>query len=106
MIYRFSPENFSVMEFRSEWDYKLCSRIRGEHSLIQTLGFRLSTELHMTNDNHLFRKLGGKPYHRPIASFEGKMIHQFDPNFSTANYAVDEAEAREVFLRKRTLPAE
>ena len=55
MIRRFSPENFGIMEFRSERDYELCGKIRGEHPLLKDSGFRLSTELHMTNDNHFFR---------------------------------------------------
>jgi len=101
MIRRFSPGNFSIMEFRCERDYQLCSRIRGEHPLLQSLGFRLSTELHMTNDNHFFRKLTGKkPATGQMLLYEGKMIHQFDAYFSPGNYAVVEKEVREELLRK------
>ena len=117
MIRRFSPENFGIMEFRSERDYELCGKIRGEHPLLQSLGFRLSTELHMTNDNHFFRKLVGPrcraasddqqvvptklravPAMLPL--YEGKMIHQFDAKYSPGNYAVVEKEVREELLRK------
>ena len=101
MIRRFSPENFGIMEFRSERDYGLCGKIRGEHPLLQSLGFRLSTELHMTNDNHFFRKLTGKkPAAGQLPLYEGKMIHQFDAKFSSGNYAVVEKEIREELLRK------
>jgi hypothetical protein len=101
MIRRFSPDNFGIMEFRSERDYELCTKIRGEHPLLQSLGFRLSTELHMTNDNHFFRKLTGKkPAAGQLPLYEGKMIHQFDTNFSSGNYAVVEKEIREELLRK------
>jgi hypothetical protein len=101
MIRRFSPENFGIMEFRSEKDYRLCSRIRGQHPLFQSLGFRLSTELHMTNDNHLFRQLSGKkPLAGQLPLYEGKMIHQFDSKFSPGNYAVVETEVRDELLRK------
>ena len=101
MIRRFSPENFGIMEFRSERDYGLCGKIRGEHPLLQSFGFRLSTELHMTNDNHFFRKLTGKkPAAGQLPLYEGKMIHQFDAKFSSGNYAVVEKEIREELLRK------
>jgi hypothetical protein len=101
MIRRFSPENFGIMEFRSETDYELCSKIRGEHPLLKDSGFRLSTELHMTNDNHFFRKLAGqKPAAGQLPLYEGKMIHQFDADYSPGNYAVVEKEIREELLRK------
>jgi len=101
MIRRFSPENFGIMEFRSERDYELCGKIRGEHPLLQSLGFRLGTELHMTNDNHFFRKLAGKkPAAGQLPLYEGKMIHQFDADYSPGNYAVVEKEIREELLRK------
>jgi hypothetical protein len=89
MIRRFSPENFGIMEFRSGRDYELCAKIRGGHPLLQSLGFRLSTELHMTNDNHFFRNLNGKkPAAGQLPLYEGKMIHQFDADYSPGNYAV------------------
>ncbi|MGH7953760.1 MAG: Eco57I restriction-modification methylase domain-containing protein, partial [Limisphaerales bacterium] len=101
MIHRFSPENFGIMEFRSERDYELCAKIRNEHPLLKDSGFRLSTELHMTNDTHFFRKLvGKKPATGQLPLYEGKMIHQFDANFSPGNYAVVEKEIREELLRK------
>ncbi len=101
MIRQFSPENFGIMEFRSERDYELCGKIRGEHPLLKDSGFRLSTELHMTNDNHFFRKLTGKkPAAGQLPLYEGKMIHQFDAKFSPGNYAVVEKEIREELLRK------
>jgi hypothetical protein len=89
------------MEFRSEKDYQLCSRIRGEHLLVQSRGYRLSTELHMTNNNHFFRKLAGRnAVSGQMPLYEGKMIHQFDAGFCPGNYAVEEDEAREELLRK------
>jgi len=44
----FLTETLESWKFRSERDYELCAKIRGEHPLLQSLGFRLSTELHMT----------------------------------------------------------
>jgi hypothetical protein len=101
MIRRFSPDNFSIMEFRSETDYQLCAKIRGEHTLLNNSDYRLASELHMTNDSHFFRKLGGKKSAAgQLPLYEGKMIHQFDAKYSPGNYAVEEDEVREELLRK------
>jgi hypothetical protein len=101
MIRRFSPDNFGIMEFRSERDYELCTKIRGKHPLLKDSGFRLSTELHMTNDNHFFRNLNGRKLATgQMPLYEGKMIWQFDAKFSSGNYAVVEKEIREELLRK------
>jgi hypothetical protein len=101
MIRRFSPENLSIMEFRSEVYYKLCGIICGERSRLPDLGFHFGSELHLTNDAHFFRKLTGKkPSSGQLPLYEGKMIHQFDANFSPANWLVVEKEVREQLLRK------
>ena len=101
MIRRFSPENFGIMEFRSERDYQLCTKIRGEHPLLKEHGYHLASELHMTNDSHFFRKLGGKKTAAgQLPLYEGKMIHQFDAKFAPGNNAVEEVEVREELLRK------
>ena len=100
-IRRFSPENFSVMEFRSETHYKLCGIICGEHPRLPDLGFQFGSELHLTNDAHFFRKPAGKKLSAgQLPLYEGKMIHQFDANFSPANWFVVEKEVREQLLRK------
>ena len=100
-IRRFSPENFSIMEFRSETDYQLCTKIRGEHPLLQESKFRLGRELDLTNDAHFFRKLDGrKPAKGEMKLYEGKMIWQFDANFESARWCVVEKEVRESQVRK------
>ena len=101
MIHRFSPDNFSIMEFRSEADYQLCTKIRGEHPLMQESKFRLGRELDLTNDAHFFRKLDGrKPAKGEMKLYEGKMIWQYDANFESAQWSVVEKEVRESQLRK------
>ena len=101
MIRCFSPDNFSIMEFRSDADYRLSAKIRGQHLLLKDHGYRLASELHMTNDSHFFRKLGGaKASAGQMPLYEGKMIHQYDAKYSPGNYAVEEAEIREELLRK------
>ena len=101
MIRRFSPHNQSFMEFRSPIDYMLAGKIRGEHQLLEESGYRFQRELHMTDDNHLFLKLGGKkPVKGQLPLYEGKMIHQFDHHFTPATLAVEEKAVCEGLLRK------
>ena len=101
MIHRFSPHNESFMEFRSLIDYELATKIRGNHRLLEEFGYTFRRELHMTGDSHFFRKLGDKKAGKgQLRLYEGKMIHQFDANFSPATFAVEETEIREELLRK------
>ncbi|MDD5140239.1 MAG: hypothetical protein PHY43_08285 [Verrucomicrobiales bacterium] len=106
MIRRFSPENMSIMEFRSEAHYRLCGIICGEHLRLPDLGFQFGSELHLTNDAHFFRKLTDKkPSPGQMPLYEGKMVHQFDANFSPINWFVVETEVREQLLRKEIFRA-
>ena len=101
MIRRFSPENQSFMEFRSAGDYVLATKIRGDNPLLAEFDYPFQRELHMTDDNHLFIKLGDKRAGKgQLPLYEGKMIHQFDPHFSPATLVVEEAAVREGLLRK------
>jgi hypothetical protein len=94
------------MEFRSQQDYNLCGKIRGEHSLLQETKFQLGRELDLTNDAHYFRKLQGrKPAKGEMRLYEGKMIWQFDANFEPARWSVVEGEVREPLLRKEIFRA-
>ena len=101
MIRRFSPENESFMEFRSAADYTLATKIRGGHRLLAECDYPFQRELHMTDDNHLFIKLGDKKVGKgQLTLYEGKMIHQFDAHFMPATLVVEEAAVREGLLRK------
>jgi hypothetical protein len=101
MIRRFSPENFGIMEFRSETDYQLCTKIRGEHTLLKELRHPFRREFHITEDAHFFKKFGAKKLAAgEMPLIEGKMIHQFDNGHAPAGYYVVEKEIREELLRK------
>lgn len=103
MIHRFSPHNGSFMEFRSPVDYQLATKIRGNHQLLDEFGYTFRRELHMTGDSHFFRRLGEKKAGKgQLRLYEGKMIHQFDANFSSATFAVEDKEIRKELLRKET----
>ena len=101
MIRRFSPESESFMEFRSSVDYELATKIRSDHRLLGELDYKFQRELHMTDDNHLFIKLGAKRVGKgQLTLYEGKMIHQFDAHFTPATMVVEEVAVREELLRK------
>ena len=77
MMRRFSPQNLSLMEFRSEADYALCAKIRSGHPILSETGCVFRRELHPKDDVKLFHKRTHKKLtadERPI--FEGKMIAQ------------------------------
>ena len=102
MIRRFSPQNLSVMEFRSQEDYVIAGKIRAEHELLGDRGYRFRRELHPADDVEFYikdpaRKLGKGE--API--YEGKMIHQFDARFGPRTYhAADEAVRPELFRKE------
>lgn len=93
MIARFSPDSLSVMEFKSQRDYDVTAKIYGDHPLLGTpvpdrWNVKLTRELDMTNDRHLFNRQG-----RGLPLYEGKMIHQYDAYFKAPEYWVEEAPA-------------
>ena len=101
MMEKFSPLNISLMEFRSASDYALCSKLRAEHQLLGELDYQFRRELHMTGDSGFFKARGGrKLVVGELPLLEGKMIHQFDGQYSPAVSYVLEKEVREELLRK------
>lgn len=98
MVKKFSPENLSIMEFRSQKDYRLCAKIRGEHPLLRDSGLVFRREFHMTDDSDLFKKRrSGKD---DIVLYEGKMIHQFRADFAARRFLVSETTGRARLLGK------
>jgi type I restriction-modification system DNA methylase subunit len=101
MMTRFSPENFSIMEFIAERDYELCRKIRSDHALLGDAGHRFHRELDMTNDSRFFKKrLANKLKAGELPLYEGKMVHQFDSTYAPGNYYVVEKAVRDQLLRK------
>lgn len=104
-IRQFSPVNLSIMEFRSEKDYGLCLKIKGEHEIFRDLGFQLRREFDMTNDSNLFHnfKMAATQKAEPFFRlYEGKMIHQFNSAYKHVmpRYLIKETEARPELFRK------
>lgn len=102
MVKKFSPENLSIMEFRSDKDYELCKKIRSNHKLFGELDYKLHTEFHMTNDSFLFHQPveieKKKDEKKVLPLFEGKMIHQFNSAYDEPRYYIYEKEAKENLL--------
>ena len=91
-VRKFSPDSLSVMEFRSQQDIDITTHIYGNWPLLgeqlpDTWNVKFRSELHMTNDSHLFRSL---PTDCPL--YEGKMIWHFDSAFDSPRYWLDREE--------------
>lgn len=99
----FSPENLSIMEFRSEKDYDLCSKIIDGHKDFKQFNMPLRREFDMTNDSglfHSFSELKNFKKEKFCRLYEGKMIYQFDANYAEARYFIKEDEARKKLTQK------
>ncbi len=102
-IKQFSPTNISIMEFKSDKDYEICSKILSDHKKMSDTNIKLRSEFHMTNDSNLFNSLDdlkiakGRKF---LRLYEGKMIHQYNANYSISRYFIDEEAACDILLRK------
>ncbi|MGO8696240.1 MAG: hypothetical protein ACLQVY_00765 [Limisphaerales bacterium] len=101
MVQRFSPRVLSIMEFRSEEDYKLATRIRGEHSLLGELGYQFRRELHPADDVRFYLKDPARKLTKgESVIYEGKMIHQFESGFAPRVFHASDEAVRPELLRK------
>jgi hypothetical protein len=94
-VRKFSPDTLSVMEFKSQRDIDVTTRIYGDWPLLgekleDTWNVKFRSELHMTNDSHLFKTT---PTDCPL--YEGKMIWLFDSAFEEPRYWLDRDEVEE-----------
>jgi hypothetical protein len=94
-VKKFSPDTLSVMEFKSQKDIDVTGKIYGDWPLLgeklkDTWNVKFRSELHMTNDSHLFKTT---PTDCPL--YEGKMIWLFDSAFEQPRYWLDRDEVEE-----------
>lgn len=94
-----SPDSLSVMEFKNETDVRIAQKmlrfpLLGE-KIEDTWNLVLCNEFHMTGDSKLFKTEPG-PKRLPL--YEGKMIHQFNHQFSDPRYWINEKEGRTALL--------
>lgn len=97
MIKEFSPENLSIMEFRTLDDYALCGKIMDGHKTVKDLGFVMHTEFHMTNDNDLFIQ---KPNKKALLLYKGEMIYHYEHKYAGYNYMINEVDGRKRLMSK------
>jgi hypothetical protein len=99
LIHRFSPDTLSMMEFRSQQDVNIVTRIYDSWPLLgenkEDVWFiDLAREFHMTDDRYLFNeKHDGWPL------YEGKTLHQYTHSYSNPRYWVEPAKGREELAR-------
>ncbi len=83
---RFSPDSLSIMEFQTQRDYEVSEKVYGEQPLLGEVkeagwNIKFNNEFHFTNDRHrLNQSESGIPL------YEGKMIHQFDPDYAAPKF--------------------
>lgn len=85
----FSPDSLSIMEFKSQREIEVAAAVYLKWPLLGASvkgawEINLVRELDMTNASHLFKETETTS---PV--YEGKMIWQFDADFSTARYWVN-----------------
>jgi type I restriction-modification system DNA methylase subunit len=103
MVRKLSPESLSVMEFKNEVDIRIAEKMLEFPLLGEKIegkwNLSLKQEFNMTSDSHLFQQQPGKG---KLPLYEGKMIHQFTHQWGKPKYWIDEKEARQNLLKKKT----
>ena len=99
LIRRVSPDSLSIMEFSNLIDIQIVEKMLKFPALGEKFKDRwnliLTSEFHMTNDSALFKTELAKGR---LTLYEGKMIHQFESNFSEPRYWANEKEGRNAVL--------
>lgn len=88
-LHMFGARDFSLMEFQTPEDYRIAEFIYSNCVAVGELlqngwGLELTQEFNMTMDRHLFNQ-----QNRGYPLYEGKMIHQFDPEFASPRYWIE-----------------
>lgn len=103
LIRRLSPNSLSIAELKNEIEVEIAEKMLRFHLLGELVPNRwqiiLYREFHMTDDRAMFnleRPLDG------MALYEGKMIHQFDHQYSEPRYWVSESIARKAVLKSKS----
>jgi hypothetical protein len=101
IVRQLSPDSISVMEFKSDLDVVIASKIYNAPFLSNQSrgwGFEIyGEELHMNRSSKYFKVY---PTQHPL--YEGGMIHHFNHRYSEPQRWINETELREIFLNKKT----
>jgi len=99
MIRRLSPDSLSIMEFKTPTDVVISEKMIAHPLLGEQIGGKwhlgLTAEFHMTNDSYLFKTEPAKGRH---ILYEGKMIWQFEHQYSDPRFWIEENEGRKAVL--------
>lgn len=99
LIKKSSPSSLSILECSNELEATILNKMYKFPLLLDSnaWNFRASAELHMTADSNLFHtsKLGYPLY-------EGKMINQFENDFSPPRYWVESESGEKHLMEKET----
>ena len=102
LIRKLSPDALSIIEFKDNLGIKIAAKMSEFPLLGEKIAnrwrLRLCNEFNMTNDSHLFYQ-ENKEGRLPL--YEGKMIHQFNSDYASPKYWLDESEAREKLIQGR-----
>ena len=93
-VKKFSPDTLSVMEFKSQRDIDVTTKIYGDWPLLgekrkDSWNAKFTQELNMTSDSHLFKIT---PTDFPL--YEGKMIWHFNSDFEEPRFWLEEVEIK------------
>ncbi|XZN98474.1 MAG: Eco57I restriction-modification methylase domain-containing protein [Microcoleus sp.] len=101
LVRKLSPDSLSVMEFKNEGDICIAEKMLQFPLLGEQIegkwNLRLTQEINMTTDSHLFKQEPGKGR---LPLYEGKMIHQFTHLWGKPKYWIDEDEGRKALLKR------
>ncbi len=101
LVRRLSPDSLSVMEFKSKIDVEISQKMLIHPLLGEAIdgvwNLKLKSEFHLTNDSYLFKS---KPTNGCLPLYEGKMIWQFENQYSKPKYWIKENEGKVAILGK------
>jgi hypothetical protein len=102
LINKLSPQENSLFEFKNMQDVEIVNKMYAKFTAISPNFIDFRSELHMTNDNYLFKTENSQnsnpSQHNPlniIPLYEGKMIHQFNNNFASPQYYINIEELQQ-----------
>ena len=107
LIRRLSPDSLSVMEFKSDRDVQIAEKMLKfpllNEVIVDKWNLQLTREFDMTQGDAT-RLVSEKLRAGCVPLFEGKMVWQFDHQFSQPNFWVDEKRIRKFLAGKNGSP--
>ncbi len=96
-INKIAPHHKNLFEIRSKLDLEIIAKAYAKFQPLNAEYFDFRRELDMTNDKSIFHEIDKNGF---VPLFEGKTIHQFNPNFSKGKYFLNPVEFDKHILSK------